>query len=91
MVEIHSVNLELLENANKREKDKLFDGLTKTGFFYLSGHGISTDLIEKVENISKVFFGYSKTERQKLLRHRFPDSKLVHTGNAFCSTLTNGR
>ena len=52
------INLELL-NSNENEKEKLFSGLTETGFFYLTGHGISNKLINEIEDISRDFFGAS--------------------------------
>jgi len=88
--EVPSINLTKLASCS-REQVKFKHALTTTGFFYLTGHGVSKDLLDNIENISADFFGASVSQRKCLSREHFQKSKLIHTGNAFVDKTKNRR
>ena len=68
---------QLLENADKISEGSFCDltrGTTdsigkacrSTGFFQVSNHGVSVDLIESLETLSREFFDLPKDEKQKI-------------------------
>ncbi|EGC37455.1 hypothetical protein DICPUDRAFT_30237 [Dictyostelium purpureum] len=61
------IDISLMKDDSQRDKiaDEIEKACREFGFFYISGHGISQDLIQRLEDLSKKFFALKEEIKMK--------------------------
>ena len=70
-VDIADIGLEVSmpsENDYKTVGEKLFEAFEKIGFVYITGHGVSTDVVSNSMETSKEFFLLPEDSKKMILR-----------------------
>ena len=71
---IPKISLKKIKKESKAEKQRLFQALTETGFFYLIDHEVEQKLLKELEADFRWFFSQNLTTKMDLDMNKFSTS-----------------
>ena len=74
------------DNDYKKVGEKLFEAFENIGFVYITGHGISNDVISDSMETSKEFFLLPESSKKQILRDPEIQQGYVSAGQELCNS-----